>query len=55
MSDKQKPAIEEKCPHSHLPIRVLKKIGQAVKQVGPVIVETALTAALSDLGAFQDR
>jgi hypothetical protein len=51
MSDKQ----EAKCPHSHLPIRVLKAIGKAVKKVGPVVAETVLTAAFKDLGAFQDR
>jgi len=43
------------CPHSHLPIRVLKKIGKAVEKVGAGTIETALTVALSSFGAFSEE
>lgn len=49
---KQEP--EAKCPHSHLPFHFLKKIGKAVESVGEETVKTALTVALSNLGAFSE-
>lgn len=48
------PADKATCPHSHLPIRFLKKIGKAAEKVGKEAVETALTVALSNLGAFSE-
>jgi len=43
------------CPHSHLNISFLKKLGHVVKKVGPTAVEIVLTAAFKDLGASQKR
>lgn len=48
-------APPEKCPHSHLHIGFLKKIGKAVEKVGGEAVEGALTVALSGLGAFSEE
>jgi hypothetical protein len=48
------PSAPEVCPHSHLPFGFLKKIGKAVEKVGGAAVETALTIALSNLGAFSE-
>jgi hypothetical protein len=48
------PQPKQLCPHSHLPIDLLKKIGKAVEKVGTETVETALTIALSNLGAFSE-
>lgn len=45
----------ETCPHSHLHVNFLKKIGKAVEAVGKETVETALTVALSGLGAFSEE
>ena len=58
MSEQQEPTSGENsgvCPHSHLNISFLKKLGEVVKKVGPTVVETVLGAAFKDLGAFQDR
>ena len=43
------------CPHSGLNVSFLKKLGKVVKKIGVTAVETTLTAAFKDLGAFQDR
>lgn len=40
------------CPHSHLPIDLLKKIGKTVERIGISAVETTITIALSGTGAF---
>lgn len=52
--DAQQTQPKQLCPHSHLPIELLKKIGKAVETVGAATVETALTIALSNLGAFSE-
>jgi hypothetical protein len=52
--DPNLPPVSEKCPHSHLHIGFLKKIGHAVEKVGAETVEAALTVALSGTGAFSE-
>jgi len=49
------PQPTEKCPHSHLSIGFLKKIGKAVEKAGETAVETTISVALSNLGAFSDE
>jgi hypothetical protein len=49
------PKPEAKCPHSHLPIAFLKKIGKAVEMAGEDAVKTAVSAALGNLGAFSEE
>jgi len=46
---------DDKCPHSHLSIGFLKKIGKAVEKAGGEAVEATLTVALSNLGAFSEE
>lgn len=44
---------EEVCPHSHLKISTLKKIGHVIKKVGKAAGEVAIEVALQNLGAFK--
>lgn len=41
------------CPHSHLRIRTLKLIGHTIAKVGKEVAESAIIAALQNVGAFK--
>lgn len=54
--NKKSGQADEKCPHSHLHVNFLKKIGKAVEKAGVETVETAIDIALASAGgAFSER